>query len=316
MNSLLWATIAIGVASVLVYAVLILSGRLRREGFEEQLRLSRCASQLYNYLFSNRPDVQQLERLARQGIGSDKICQTVAALSTLFANIRADRMAEVERHFCLRSYLVERALHSSGKKRTEALEQLCRFTPEKEYLNRLSQIDAVDGYNHALMLALRMAASPRKAFQVIEQTSSELPDTAISLLGEFIVGRHIAIDWQRALCSKNPNLQLIGQRLVVAASLTDSEELLLKGLANAAPEQVFGWLNTIAALRLPLSDRRIIDAVERLSPAERKAVYRMTIRHGYLERALLPLIRCEEARGESLGQYLHSAVGSYKSSLR
>lgn len=207
--------------------------------------------------------------------------------------------------------LMRRAQLAHGYRRALWLLRLSRLNPRREVAEQAARF--LDSRNrsvrfHALMCIV--ASDPLRAHRMVAAYGSRLNNFEISQIIALVLRGRMPVACIPLLNSPHTNMRLLGIGVVRRIGAEETQPLLMRIAARDPDPQVARQAAyALCALHLPLDDRAAVQALSRMSPADRKSLYRFMAVEGYSVRALSMLFREQERR------YFESLVGSYKSTI-
>ena len=207
--------------------------------------------------------------------------------------------------------LLDRARHSGGYVRALWLLRLSRLNPRREVAEQAARF--LDSGNrsvrfHALMCII--ASDPLLANRMVAAWDERLNSFELSQIVALVFRGRMPVACVPLLNSPSPNLRRLGIGIVRRIGAEETEPLLLR-IAARDPDSTVARAAAYAlcALHLPMDDRAAAHALSRMTPADRKSLYRFMALEGYSVRGLSGLFREQERR------YFETLVGSYKSTI-
>ena len=207
--------------------------------------------------------------------------------------------------------LLARARRSFGYRRAQWLLRLSRLNPRREVAEQAARF--LDSRNrsvrfHAMMCIV--ASDPLRAHRMVAACDERLNSFEIAQLIALVLRGRMPVACAPLLNSPHPNLRALGIGLVRRIGAEETHPLLLRIAAHDPDTGVARRAAyALCALHLPMDDRAVIHALSRMTPADRKALYRFMALEGYSVRALSALFREQERR------YFEILTGSYKSTI-
>ena len=207
--------------------------------------------------------------------------------------------------------LLDRARRSSGCRRAQWLMRLSRLNPRRETAEQAARF--LDSRNrsvrfHAMMCII--ASDPLRAHRIVAAWDERLNNFELSQIISLVFRGRMPVACVPLLNSPSPNLRLLGIGIVRRIGAEETGPLLLRIAAHDPDRAVArSAAYALGALHLPMDDRAVVHALSRMTPADRKSLYRFMALEGYSVRALSVLFREQERR------YFETLVGSYKSTI-
>ena len=207
--------------------------------------------------------------------------------------------------------LLRQARRTRGYSRARWLMRLSRLNPRRSVAEQAARfLDSRNRYVrfHAMMCII--ASDPLHANRMVAACGDRLDNFEISQIIALVFRGRMPVACTPLLNSPHSNLRLLGVGIVRRIGAEETYPLLLK-IAAHDPDRTVARQAAYAlcALHLPVDDRAAVHALSRMSPAERKSLYRFMAVEGYSVRALSALFREQERR------YFETLVGSYKSTI-
>ena len=207
--------------------------------------------------------------------------------------------------------LLRRARRSHGYRRAQWLLRLSRLNPRRSVAEQAARfLDSRNRYVrfHAMMCIV--ASDPLRAHRMLAAYGDRLDSFEISQIIALVFRGRMPVACTPLLNSPHPNLRMLGIGIVRRIGAEETRPLLLKiASQDPDPDVARQAAYALCALHLPVDDRAAVHALSRMSPSERKSLYRFMAVEGYSVRALSMLFREQERR------YFETLVGSYKSTI-
>lgn len=207
--------------------------------------------------------------------------------------------------------LLRQARRSHGYRRAQWLLRLSRLNPRRSVAEDAARF--LDSHNrsvrfHAMMCIV--ASDPLHANRMVAVCGDRLDSFEISQIIALVFRGRMPVACAPLLNSPHANLRMLGIGIVRRIGAEETHPLLLK-IAAQDPDRTVARQAAYAlcALHLPVEDRATVHALSRMSPAERKSLYRFMAVEGYSVRALSMLFREQERR------YFENLIGTYKSTI-
>ncbi|MCH5334410.1 MAG: HEAT repeat domain-containing protein [Alistipes sp.] len=211
----------------------------------------------------------------------------------------------------LDSLLVRRARRTHGCRRALWLVRLSRLNPRREV------VEPVRGYlasrnrrvRFGALLCL-VAAEPLRVHQLTASFGHRLTHFELEQIIALIFRGRMPVACMPLLRSPHPNLRMLGIGIVRRIGAEETQPQLA-AMAARDPDRMVcrAAFAAMCAMHLPMSGRETVQALSRMSHAERKSVCRLMAAEGYSAKAISQLFRERERR------YFESLAGSYKSTL-
>lgn len=220
-------------------------------------------------------------------------------------------VARMTRALNLDMLLAKQACRTTGYRQALLLQQLSRIEPR---MGAVEQIDKMlyskNRYVRFYAMMCHIAAQPLRLLHLVATSSDSLNSFEIAELTSLIFRGGFPVAYAPMLTSAYGNLRLLGLAIVRRVGADETLAQLLH-MASSDPDGRVARqaLYTIAALNQPISSDYVVQAISRISSAERKHLYRHLALHGYSVRALADIFNLRER------QYFESLVESYKSKL-
>lgn len=207
--------------------------------------------------------------------------------------------------------LLDRARHSHGSRRAQWLMRLSRLNPRRSVAEQAGRfLDSRNRHVRFQALMCLVASDPLRAHHMVAACDWRLNSFEISQIMALIFRGRMPVACTPLLNSPHPNLRLLGIAVVRRIGAEETRPLLLRTASQDPDREVARQAAyALCALHLPVDDRAAVHALSRMSPADRKSLYRFMAVEGYSVRALSALFREQERR------YFETLVGSYKSTI-
>ena len=207
--------------------------------------------------------------------------------------------------------LLRRARFSYGYRRALWLLRLSRLNPRRSVAEQAARY--LDSRNRSVRFNAMMciiASDPLHANRMVATCDDRLNSFEISQIIALVFRGRMPVACTPLLGSPHPNLRMLGIGIVRRIGAEETHPLLLK-IAAGDPDRAVARqaVYALCALHLPVDDRATVHALSRMSPAERKSLYRFMAVEGYSVKALSMLFREQER------PYFETLVGSYKSTI-
>ena len=222
-----------------------------------------------------------------------------------------DSAARMVAAYDLDSLLLDRARRSHGSRRAQWLLRLSRLNPRRQVAEQAARfLDSHDRHVRFQALMCLAASDPLRAHRMMSLCDWRLNSFEISQLIALVFRGRMPVACTPLLSSPHPNLRMLGIAVVRRIGAAETHPLLLRIAAGDPDREVARQAAyALCALHLPVDDRAAVHALSRMSPADRKSLYRFMAVEGYSVRALSALFREQERR------YFETLVGSYKSTI-
>ncbi len=220
-------------------------------------------------------------------------------------------IARMTRALNLDRLLASRARRARGYRQALLLQQLSRIEPRAAVVEQLDDmLYSTNRYVRFYAMMCHIAAQPMRLFNLLAATSDTLNSFEIAELTSLIFRGGFPVAYAPMLTSAYGNLRLLGLSIVRRIGADETSPQLLR-MAASDPESrvVREALYTLSSLKEPISSEYVAHAISRISPTERKHLYRHLALHGYSARALADVFNLHER------QYFESLVETYKSKL-
>lgn len=211
----------------------------------------------------------------------------------------------------LDTLLLQRARRSFGYRRAQWLMRLSRLNPRRPVAEQAARF--MDSRNRSVRFQALMciaASDPLRAHRMVAAYDERLNSFELSQIISLVLRGRMPVACMPLLNSPHPNLRMLGIGIVRRIGAEETHPILLRIAAcdpDAAVARAAAY--AVCALHLPMEGRPAVQALARMSPADRKAIYRYMAMEGYSVRALAALFREQERR------YFETLVNSYKSTL-
>ena len=299
---------AVAVATAAVWADIArrriadsLDRRLNARVYDRCLRMaveSDCSSEALLPPLRSRRERMQMARVLTELADKTDICLRVCA----------ERMVAA---YGLDSLLLRQARRTHGYRRAQWLLRLSRLNPRRSVAEQAARfLDSCNRYVrfHAMMCIV--ASDPLRAHRMLAAYGDRLDSFEISQIIALVFRGRMPVACAPLLNSPHPNLRMLGIGIVRRIGAEETRPLLLKiASQDPDPDVARQAAYALCALHLPVDDRAAVHALSRMSPSERKSLYRFMAVEGYSVRALSMLFREQERR------YFETLVGSYKSTI-
>ena len=207
--------------------------------------------------------------------------------------------------------LLMRARRAAGCRRALWLLRLSRLNPRSSVAAGAARMMRSRN-RHVRFCAMMcvLAAEPLRAHRVLASCGDRLTHFELAQIVGLIFRGRMPVACVPLLNSPHSNLRMLGIAVVRRIGASETAPVLMK-IAARDPDRAVAReaFRAICALHLPTGSREAVQALSRMSAADRKSLYRLMAVEGYSVRALSSLFREQER------QYFESLVGSYKSVL-
>lgn len=248
-----------------------------------------------------------------EAFGRDKMltASILSSLAVVTDLSSRNGIARMTRALNLDTLLVSHVRRARGYRQALLLQQLSRIEPRAAVVERIDDLlYSTNRYVRFYAMLSHIAAQPLRSFHLLAALPDALNSFEIAELTSLIFRGGFPVAYAPMLTSAYCNQRLLGLSIVRRIGADETSPQLLRMAASDPESRVARQaLYTLSSLNEPISSDYVVQALARISPSERKHLYRHLALHGYSARALADIFNSRER------QYFESLVETYKSKL-